>query len=38
METEASPFIRVCIGVAILLLALGMFLLMATPFASLFIQ
>lgn len=34
MEMYASPFVRVCIGVAVLLVALGLLLLMATPFVQ----
>lgn len=34
MEIYASPFVRVCIGVAVLLVALGLLLLMATPFVQ----
>ena len=34
MEMCASPFVRGCIGVAVLLVAAGLFLLLATPFAQ----
>ena len=34
MEMYASPFVRVCIGVAVLLVAFGLLLLMATPFVQ----
>nr|DAO55123.1 MAG TPA: Kinocilin protein [Caudoviricetes sp.] len=32
VETYASPFVRACIGIAVVLIALGLALLMATPF------
>lgn len=31
MEMYSSPFIRMCIGIAVLLVSLGMFALMVTP-------
>jgi len=34
MEMYSSPFIRMCIGIAVLLVALGMFALMVTPLIS----
>jgi len=34
MEMYASPFVRGCIGVAVLLVAFGLLLLMATPFVQ----
>ena len=34
MEMYASLFVRGCIGVAVLLVAAGLFLLLATPFAQ----
>lgn len=34
MEMYASPFVRGCIGVAVLPVAAGLFLLLATPFAQ----
>ena len=34
VEIYASPFVRACIGIAILMVAAGLFALMAAPFAS----
>lgn len=34
MEMYSSPFIRMCIGIAVLLVSLGMFALMVTPLIS----
>ena len=34
MEMYSSPFIRMCIGIAVLLVLLGMFALMVTPLIS----
>lgn len=34
METYATPFIKTMIGIAIFLIALGVFTLCATPFAT----
>ena len=34
VETYASPFVRVCIGISLVLVALGMMLLMAAPFVK----
>ena len=32
--TYASPFVRACIGISLVLVALGMMLLMAAPFVK----
>ena len=34
VETYASSFVRVCIGISLVLVALGMMLLMAAPFVK----
>ena len=34
VETYASPFVRACIGISLVLVALGMMLLMAAPFVK----
>ena len=34
VEIYASPFVRACIGIAILMVAAGLFALMAAPLAS----